>query len=68
MNLIKLSTNQQKELLRQPESGMGWQRVDVELTDGRRLENCIVRNAEVLDVPEPLDPCDIQAIDLHEGR
>ncbi|MBU3666219.1 MAG: hypothetical protein FGM15_10155 [Chthoniobacterales bacterium] len=51
-----------------PESGMGWQRVDVELADGRRLENCIVRNAEVLDVPEPLDPCDIRSIHLHEGR
>lgn len=51
-----------------PESGMGWQRVDVELADGRRLENCIVRNAEVLDAPEPLDTTDIRSIDLHDSH
>jgi hypothetical protein len=48
-----------------PESGMGWQRVDVELADGRRLENCVVRNAEILDVTEPVDAAQIRGISIH---
>jgi hypothetical protein len=54
-------------LARLPESGMGWQAVDVELANGRRIENCVVRNAEILDLPEPVNVRDIRKIALHES-
>jgi hypothetical protein len=54
-----------EHLTQLPESGMGWQRVDVELADGRRLENCLVRNAELMETPEPVSPAEIRAISIH---
>ena len=66
MNLVRLTTTQRDSLLRLPESGMGWQRVDVELVDGRRLENCVVRNAEIMETPEPVSPSEIRSISLHD--
>jgi len=39
-------------LIRQPESGMGYQRVDVLLEDGTKLEDCIVFNAEQIELPD----------------
>jgi hypothetical protein len=39
-------------LIRQPESGMGYQRVDVLLEDGTELEDCTVFNAEQIEMPE----------------
>lgn len=38
-------------MVRWPETGMGYQRVDVTMTDGRELKNAIVLNAELLEVP-----------------
>lgn len=52
-------------LARLPESGMGWQRVDVELSGGRRLENCLVRNAEILESPEPPSRRDVASARQH---
>ena len=43
-----------ERLARQPESGMGYQRVDIRFADGRELKNVIVFNAEQADVPEEL--------------
>jgi len=40
-------------LIRMPESGMGYQRVDVLLDDGTELKDCLVFNAEEIDLPEP---------------
>lgn len=65
MKIIRLTAMQKQSLLAQPESGMGWQRVDVELANGRRLENCAVRNAKILEAPELVDPGDIRGIALH---
>lgn len=39
-------------LLQQPETGMGYQRVDVLLEDGTELEDCTVFNAEEIEVPD----------------
>lgn len=39
-------------LIRQPESGMGYQRVDVLLEDGTELKDCTVFNAEQIEIPE----------------
>lgn len=40
-------------LTRMPESGMGYQRVDVVLDDGTELKDCLVFNAEEIEIPEP---------------
>lgn len=37
-----------------PEAGMGYQRVDVTTTDGRRVRGLLVFNAESLEVPDEL--------------
>ena len=49
-----------------PESGMGYQRVLVRLKDGRTLENMLVLNGQVLEVPDAVrrfDSTDILAIE-----
>jgi hypothetical protein len=38
-------------LVHQPESGMGYQRVDVLLEDGTELQDCTVFNAEEIEIP-----------------
>ena len=50
-----------------PESGMGYQRVRVRLRDGRTVEEAIVFNGTVLEVPDGAPTFDgpmIAAIDL----
>ncbi len=42
----------QRFLLSQPESGMGYQQVELHLRDGRIIPNLIVRNAEIVLLPE----------------
>ena len=62
MTTIRLPEDWTRFLLTQPEQGMGYQRVDVRLRDGRRIENALVFNAEQLSVSEdvlPLNPRDI---------
>ncbi len=39
-------------LTHQPESGMGYQRVNVVLDDGTALEDCVAFNAEEVELPE----------------
>ncbi|MGH7614605.1 MAG: hypothetical protein ACREMW_11280 [Gemmatimonadales bacterium] len=41
-----------ERLVNLPESGMGYQRVLVRLKDGRMLENVVVLNGQVLEVPD----------------
>jgi len=48
---IKLAQHWTDCLLTWPESGMGFQRVDVTMADGRQLRSVVVLNAEWLDVP-----------------
>jgi hypothetical protein len=43
---VKLEQRWMKRLLRLPESGMGYQRVDLRLADGRELKNVLAFNAE----------------------
>jgi hypothetical protein len=38
-------------LIHQPESGMGYQRVDVVLEDGTTLVDCLVFNADEIKIP-----------------
>ena len=62
---IKLDSRWTKRLLLEPESGMGYQRVDVRFADGRELKNALVFNAEDLDVPDDLAGVEIRELRLH---
>ena len=49
-----------------PESGMGYQRVLIRLKDGRNVENAVVFNSEVLQVPDEIPP--FQSDDIVDVR
>lgn len=53
-------------LLAQPESGMGYQRVDVWLEGDRELRDVVVLNAETIELPEELAGAAIQELRLHQ--
>lgn len=52
-------------LRKAPESGMGYQRVDVRFVDGRRVDSVMVFNAEQLDLPDVFDGAEIADVALH---
>jgi hypothetical protein len=62
---IKLEKHWTDRLLTWPESGMGYQRVDVTMADGRELKNVIVLNAELLEVPAEFAEARVTDIRLH---
>lgn len=62
---IKLDKHWTDRLLKWPESGMGYQRVDVTMTDGRELTNAVVLNAELLEVPAEFAEATVADIRLH---
>ncbi len=53
---LTLERKWMEALTRLPESGMGYQRVRVQLRDGRTIAEAMVFNSEVLDVQEPIVP------------
>ena len=62
---IRLEPRWTKRLLELPESGMGYQRVDIRLVDGRELKNLVVFNAEEIEVPDEFARAQIKDIRLH---
>ncbi len=62
---IKLDKRWTDQLLTWPESGMGYQRVDVTMADGRELKNAVVLNAELLEVPAEFAEATVADIRLH---
>lgn len=64
---IKLAQRWIDLLIKAPESGMGYQRVDVRFTDGRHVENVMVFNAEQLDVPDTFAGAEVQELKIHRG-
>ena len=56
---IKLDKRWVELLLKLPESGMGYQRVDVRMADGRELKNAVVLNAELLELPDNFGPATV---------
>lgn len=62
---IKLDQRWITRLLELPESGMGYQRVDVRLADGRELKDVVVFNAEEIDVPNEFAHAEIKDVRLH---
>ncbi len=64
---IKLAQRWIDLLLKEPESGMGYQRVDVRFADGRHVENAMVFNAEDLDVPDGFAGAEVQELKPHRN-
>jgi hypothetical protein len=62
---IKLERRFVEQLANLPESGMGYQRVDLRLADGREVRDVLVFNAEELDVPDEFAHAKIAAVQLH---
>jgi len=63
---VKLDVRWVEPLLKLPESGMGYQRVDVKMADGRELKNAVVLNAELLELPDDFGSATVTEIRLHE--
>ncbi len=51
-----------------PESGMGYQRVDVFFEDGSIQRDCLVMNSEVIEMPDSLLGKKIVDIRFHTGK
>ena len=62
---IKLEQRWIKRLLQLPESGMGYQRVDLRLADGRELKDLPVFNAEEIELPEEFVGVRIKDLHVH---
>jgi len=62
---IRLEPRWTKRLLELPESGMGYQRVDIRLVDGRELKDVVVFNAEEIEVPDEFARAKIKDVRLH---
>lgn len=62
---IKLEQRWIKRLLLVPESGMGYQRVDLRLSDGRELKDVPVFNADEIELPEEYANVRIKDLKLH---
>jgi hypothetical protein len=63
---IKLDKRWSKRLRELPESGMGYQYVDVRFADGRELRNVVVLNGEELEVPNDFAQVEVTDIGLHK--
>jgi hypothetical protein len=64
---IKLQKKWGDYLSRQPEAGMGYQKVDVRLRDSRLLSGRLVFNAEEIDLPEDCAQDQIEDLRIHAG-
>jgi len=65
---IKLEKRWTDRLLTWPESGMGYQCVDVTMADGRKLNGAVVLNAELLEVPTDFEQATVSDIRLATGH
>ncbi len=63
---VKLDDRLVKKLLSLPESGMGYQRVDLRLADGRELQDVVVFNAEEVDLPDSAARVGIADLRIHD--
>ena len=61
----KLEQRWTRHLAGLPESGMGYQRVDVRFTDGREVIDTLVFNAEDIELPDDCRDVTIEEIRLH---
>jgi len=61
---LKIGGRWHKRLQGLPESGMGYQIVDITLNDGRVLKRIIISNAENVYLPDGYDESDIAEIQM----
>lgn len=61
----RLPSEWSKLLTGLPESGMGYQRVDIRFSDGSVQRDCPVFNAEELEVPDQFATKEIADVRLH---
>jgi hypothetical protein len=62
---IRLPEKWTRFLVRQPENGMGYQRVDVRLANNREIKDAVVFNAEEIELPDDCAHSEIEDIQLH---
>ena len=62
---LKLEQHWTERLLELPESGMGYQRVDIRFANGRKLEDVMVFNAQEFEVPDEFAQAKIKDVSLH---
>jgi hypothetical protein len=62
---IRLPEKWTRFLVHQPESGMGYQRVDVRLANNREIKDAVVFNAEEIELPDDCAHSEIKDIQLH---
>ena len=62
---IRLPEKWARFLVQQPESGMGYQRVDVRLANDRKVEDVMVFNAEEIELPDDCADSEIKELWLH---
>ena len=62
---LKLEQRWIERLLELPESGMGYQRVDIRFANGRILEDVVVLNAQEFEVPDEFAQVKIRDVSLH---
>lgn len=55
-------------LVRHPEAGMGYQRVDIRFADDRVVRDVPVFNAEAVELPDEVARVPILEVTLHQGR
>jgi len=63
---IKLNEYWSQRLVKMPETGMGYQKVDLIFKDGHILKGLIVLNAEECEPEETFSVSDIVDIKLHQ--
>jgi hypothetical protein len=71
MVTLKLDPKWSEYLVRQPESGMGYQRVDLRLKGNKILRNILVFNGEEIQLPDEFVEAEIVDLKLSselEGR
>ena len=61
---VKLEQRWMKRLFQLPESGMGYQRVDLRLADGRELKNVLAFNAQEVELPDECADAKIEDVHL----
>jgi hypothetical protein len=61
---IRLPEKWTRFLIGQPESGMGYQRIDVRLANNREIKDAVVFNAQEIELPDDCAQSEIEDIQL----
>jgi hypothetical protein len=65
---IRLENQWRAKLARLPETGMGFQLVDIRLRSGRWLESLYVHNGQECETNERFDPHEVVDVRLHRDE